>query len=476
MKVIHMGVGGFGGHWSKVLAASDDVEVVALVDVSEAALAETCETFDYDPQICFPTLDAALAQIDADLLICVTPPKYHPEHVTAALHAGLHVICEKPMANSLDECVTMFQAARASERQFIVSQNYRYRPEMQTLAQLVRDGVIGTIGQIKLDFYKGWYFDEDNFRRTMPNPMIVDMSIHHFDLLRFVTGLEAETVRGEAWNPPWSDNTGDTSTALHFRLNNGARVVYNASWCAQGDFCDWNGNWLIEGDKGSLEYKNGEITLNKANGRYQAIETETIELQAMALTDQAYLLRRFIEATQKGNRAETDVADNLRSIGMVFASETAVASQQITPILTPELEALLAADKQTQMDVQELMTRYAAGERNFQGVDLSGVDLYEAQLEGIDLSQANLANANLSMANLSGSNLSHTNLADTNLSGTILKGANLSQANLTRADLSWANLSQANLTAADLSAAVMKMAILIGTRFRGTTMPDGTKR
>ncbi|MCA9951127.1 MAG: Gfo/Idh/MocA family oxidoreductase [Anaerolineales bacterium] len=345
MKVIQMGVGGFGEHWSKVLAASDDVEVVALVDVSAAALVETCETFGYDPQICFPTLDAALAQVKADLLICVTPPAYHPEHVTAALQAGLHVICEKPMASTLDECMDMLKAARATDRQFAVSQNYRYQPDIQTMAQLIEDGAIGTIGQIKLDFYKGWYFDEDNFRRTMPNPMIVDMSIHHFDLLRFVTGLEAETVRGEAWNPTWSDNTGDTSTALHFTLNNGAHVVYNASWCAQGDFCNWNGNWLIEGDKGSLVYANGEITLNKANGRYQVTKSKTIKPQQMALTGQALLLRRFVQAAQKGKRAETDVADNLRSIGMVFAAETAVATQRPTPILSPELKTLLANDK-----------------------------------------------------------------------------------------------------------------------------------
>ena len=50
----------------------------------------------------------------------------------------------------------------------------------------------------------------------MPFPVIIDMSIHHFDLIRFVTGLEAVKVSGAAWNPPWSNYKGDCSTSVVF--------------------------------------------------------------------------------------------------------------------------------------------------------------------------------------------------------------------------------------------------------------------
>jgi predicted dehydrogenase len=248
------------------------------------------------------------------------------------------------MAASLDDCVAMLQATRETGRTFAVSQNYRYQPDMQTMARLVRQGAIGQVGQVKLDFYKGFYFDVGNFRRTMSNPLIVDMSIHHFDLLRFVTGLEPLAVRGEAWNPPWSKNEGDTSASLRFTMDNGARVVYSASWCAQGDFCNWNGNWLIEGDKGSILYRDGEITLNHADGRYKVSSSETIEPEEMPATAQSFVLTHFVESVQNGTRPETFVADNLRSIAMVFASVEAVQTEQHLPVLSPELEALLAGE------------------------------------------------------------------------------------------------------------------------------------
>lgn len=344
MKIIHMGVGGFGRHWSQLLVANQNkVDVVALVDNSQEALDATCAEFGYDEAVCYTSLTAALAHVDADILICVTPPQVHRAHVTQALQAGLHVLCEKPMASDIDDCVAMLQASRQFGRKFAISQNYRYRPAIQTMARLVREGVIGEIGQIKLDFYKGWYFDTDNFRRTMAHPLIVDMCIHHFDLLRCITGLEPTAVRGDSWNPPWSDNTGDTSTTLSIAMDNGARFIYSASWCAQGDFCDWNGNWLIEGDKGSIVYTDGTVTLNHAAGRYTIGRSEIITPDEMVLTEQSAVLDRFILAIKTDTRPETDVTDNLRSIRTVFAAVEAVDSGATVRVLSAEMEALLNA-------------------------------------------------------------------------------------------------------------------------------------
>ena len=95
---------------------------------------------------------------------------------------------------------------------------------------------------------------------SMDFPLLVDMSIHHFDLIRFVTGLDPERVQGVAWNPPWSNYAGDCSSTVVFEMSNGARVVYSGSWCAKGQFCNWDGNWQIECDKGTLVYSRDNIT------------------------------------------------------------------------------------------------------------------------------------------------------------------------------------------------------------------------
>lgn len=108
------------------------------------------------------------------------------------------------------------------------------------------------------------------------------------------------------------------------------------------------------------------------------------------------------------------------------------------------------------MDVNELSQRYAAGERNFSGVDLSFANLSQIDLREADLSRAvfigaNLERANLEFANLYGANLENADLTDACLFYANLRRAKLCNANLKGADLRSANLTDAKLTGADLS-------------------------
>lgn len=153
------------------------------------------------------------------------------------------------------------------------------------------------------------------------------------------------------------------------------------------------------------------------------------------------------------------------------------------------------------MDVEQLYRRYAAGERDFPGVDLSHANLNVAdvgdirdlppgqnELSGINLSGANLTRAELSFVNLSGANLSSANLEFAILLGTILTGANLRDAILDYAELGGklidADLREAslfctilnctNLTRANLMGATFQVSAKGRLIFSDTIMPDGT--
>lgn len=332
MRVIQIGVGVFGAYWLRSLMEYPGINVVALVDTDMENLMGAAEFSGIDPELCFTDLRKAIEETNAEALLCISPPSLHRQHVTAAMEAGLDVICEKPVAISMEDAVAMARTAKKTGRIMAVSQNYRYRPVTWTMQKLVADGEIGEVGQIALDFYKGWYFDELNFRRKMDHPLLFDMSIHHFDLLRFITGLEAVSVRGEAWNPPWSKNSGDTSVALNFTLENGARFVYIASWCAQGDFTDWNGNWLVDGDLGSIHYRDGVLTLNHASPRYEIENSQIVRQIGPPLLNQAYVLADFMAAREENRLPETSIFDNLKSFAMVSAAVKAVSSGQLTRI------------------------------------------------------------------------------------------------------------------------------------------------
>ena len=341
MRFIQVGVGGFGKGWVQRLTNSRQARVVGLVDVNPAALDAARQMGGYSTGICFPSLKEALSNVRADAVVCVTPPEHHSRVAIAAMKAGLDVITEKPMAGSLSDCRSMLRVSRDTGRICVVSQNYRYKAETWTLARLVQSGRVGTIGQVKIDFYMGHDF-RGGFRHDIDHPLLVDMSIHHFDLIRFVTGLDAVSVRGESWNPPWSNYKGDCSSAVVFEMESGAHVVYNASWCAKGQFCNWDGNWQIEGSKGTLVYSNGQITLHKVPKLYGVTGTTTVPLKGPRTTGQEYVLSDFIQSRKRGTRPKTDLLDNINSVAMVFAAVKAVKTGRRAPVLDTRLKQQLA--------------------------------------------------------------------------------------------------------------------------------------
>jgi predicted dehydrogenase len=324
----------------RVLKENANADMVALVDVNEEALQKACELGEYSQDICFKSLEDALKNVEADAVVSSTPPAFHKHDVIAAMKAGLDVISEKPMADNMASCREMLAAASETGRTYVVSQNYRYAPAMWTLADVVRSGRLGAVGQVKLDFFMGVDF-HGGFRHEMEFPVIIDMSIHHFDLIRFVTGLDAVKVSGAAWNPPWSNYKGDCSSTALFEMNNGARILYNASWCTKGAFCDWNGNWQIECEKGTVTYRNGEVRVYDVPILYEVQNTEIVPHTEPPLMAQSFVLDEFIDCVTDGKQPRTVVSDNIRSVAMVFAAVEAMKTGQRVDVLDRETQALL---------------------------------------------------------------------------------------------------------------------------------------
>ena len=117
------------------------------------------------------------------------------------------------------------------------------------------------------------------------------------------------------------------------------------------------------------------------------------------------------------------------------------------------------------LEVDELLRRYAIGDRFFINANLRCGQLSELCLENIDLSYAKL-----NLANLSGTNLSKANLIAAQMPAANLSGSNLSKSQLVRANLSGANLSDANLRGADLSYADLSNVCLTGADLRGANL------
>jgi len=162
------------------------------------------------------------------------------------------------MADSMENCRAMLRAARATGRTCVIARTTATTRHLDDAGLVHPEDRRDRPGQ-------GGFLPRDGFRRRVPHtmdyPLLVDMAIHHFDLIRCITGLDAVAVRGVAWNPP-VQLQGRLLERGGLRDEQRRAVVYNASWCAKGSFSPWNANWQIEGAKGTIVCQGDQVTLH----------------------------------------------------------------------------------------------------------------------------------------------------------------------------------------------------------------------
>lgn len=146
-----------------------------------------------------------IARDDIDVVDIVTPGDSHAEIAIAALKAGKHVLCEKPLANTVAEAVAMAEAAeRAAARgvRAMVGFTYRRVPAVTFLRNLIAEGVVGTINQVRASYRQDWLVDPDMplawrlQKEHAGSGALGDIGAHAIDLAQFVTGLNLEKVSG----------------------------------------------------------------------------------------------------------------------------------------------------------------------------------------------------------------------------------------------------------------------------------------
>ncbi|GLQ57825.1 Gfo/Idh/MocA family protein [Devosia nitrariae] len=193
----------------------------------------------------------------------VTPNHMHVGPAKTFLEAGIHVICDKPLSNTIEDARALAQVKPANGAKFLLTHNYTGYPLMRQARELIKSGALGTIRVVQAEYPQDWLTeptDEDNKQaawRTDParsgmGGAIGDIGTHAYNLARFVTGLRTEAVAADltAFVP---GRRVDDNVHIMLRFEGGARGMLWASQVAVGNE---NGLQLrVYGDKGGLEWR-----------------------------------------------------------------------------------------------------------------------------------------------------------------------------------------------------------------------------
>jgi predicted dehydrogenase len=246
------------------LAADPQVDLVAVCDMDRSRLQSVAAELGVGNS--FTDADALLDSGSLDAVTIATPNDTHRALVLHALDAGLHVLCEKPLALNGAEARELTAAATRAKRTLMVNYSYRYTPASQALADQVRSGALGDIYFGRSIWHRRWQIPAGWFQdkaRSGGGPLI-DLGVHRLDLALWFMGFpQAVSVSaatydrlaqaGVADGRLDSYSVEDLATAF-IRFENGTTLVLEASWALHQPRQELMETWLYGTDGGLRQY------------------------------------------------------------------------------------------------------------------------------------------------------------------------------------------------------------------------------
>jgi predicted dehydrogenase len=257
---------GIGRHHIRGYQIHPNAEVVAIADLDEARLAEIGDQYAIARR--YASGEEMIAAGELDVVSVATPNKLHAPQTIAALQAGCHVLCEKPMAMSAAEARAMLAAAKQAGKRLMIDFSYRFSEQSQALKAQVDAGVLGEVYFARtlwhrrrgLPRFGGWF----GRKAISGGGPLIDLGVHRLDLALWLMGYPTPVwVMGRTYNPIASalaaergvDYDVEDMAVAMVTFDNGATLEIEASWAANVKEREWMETRLF-GTKGGLVQRN----------------------------------------------------------------------------------------------------------------------------------------------------------------------------------------------------------------------------
>lgn len=282
-------------------------------------------TKDYKEIIEDPEIDA--------VLICSSTDTHSPISIEA-IKAGKHVFCEKPIDHDVDKIMEVIKALEGTGLKYQVGFNRRFDHNFQSLQETVAQGKIGTPQIIKITSRDPEPPSIDYVK--VSGGMFLDMTIHDFDMARFLAGCDAEEVYAQSANlvDPAIGEAGDVDTAvITLKMENGAiAVIDNCRKAVYG----YDQRAEVFGSEGMAAISNdSQSTTVISNAQGVTGEKPMFFFLERYMDAYGKEITAFIDAIEKGKDTPLNVYDGLKPVLMGLAAKK--SSQEHRPVKISEI-------------------------------------------------------------------------------------------------------------------------------------------
>ena len=313
IRVVVVGLGARGQNWLREIQTASGYELVACVDIDQAALKQTSSK-GASPKQCFTELGEALNQNNCEAVIVATSAGNHVEPCELALARGLAVMVEKPFTLCLRDAVKLVSLAEQKDAPLIVAQNYRYLRSFRTARRLIDAGALGPVGMVVCQYYRLPYEMASLARLT--NSALWGAGIHHLDALRYVLRKRVTGVLAETFTLPWGQLPKGASMQMMLSLEDDVRVLYSATYESSGH------EFFERGQEFYVRFVGERATLHVFQRWLMLCETgklpRPVRRGPRKVTEERILLNQ-LERALNGEEPDSSGRDNLQTMAVVEA-------------------------------------------------------------------------------------------------------------------------------------------------------------
>lgn len=329
LRVALVGCGGVVRKYRGTYGRLPGVAVAAAID-ENLAEAEAAARELNAPCVSARFEDALAPGIDA--VVISTPNRFHKEHAAAALSAGKHVLLQKPMARTVEECDAILAAQRSSHAALGIYMNLLDHPLFRDMRQMVAEGYLGqpVLFSARLAHRGGlgWPGVDKNWRASREatgGGSFVQLGVHYQHLMRWLLGRRVLHVQALSRNVACPHLEGDDLTLAQYELEGGVLGDIQTGWCAQEEHVS------LLGTKGSIHYRenrtveyageggafDGEALHLRGDGRPESFECLPPEWDDAGNPYNQH--RRFMEALAAGAAPEVTGEDGREDVRITEA-------------------------------------------------------------------------------------------------------------------------------------------------------------
>ena len=323
-KLILIGCGGMAkGHASRFDSLEERLEVGAVVDIDPAKAQAVSDLLPNHPPVFTDYHDALPC---GDVVLQCLPHHMHASCTIDCLNAGKHVLAEKPLANTKEECLAMMEAAKRNDRVLMVAYCMRFDPIVREMQRLIKEKTYGECFQLSI-WTEQLTIKEDapwiHDRKTLGGGQLFSHGCHYIDLMLWMMGrpLRGSHV-GTNKCTPWMDREGTSNVSLEFE--NGSLGYHFGTWGARGTKLGYSFHAHCE--KGMLEYNRQENRLYLRGNIAEHIpdvpedskEYILMDLQSKPAKPTTEEMAHFLDCVDNGTTPETTPEESLAGLEVIW--------------------------------------------------------------------------------------------------------------------------------------------------------------